>query len=236
LEAKLTAQKNICEKLHQKIKSKLESDKNFKDQVTEAFKDIFTANQVDLILSKKKSKRWESKEVAKALAIYNCSSSCYEYLREQLNYPIPCKRTVLRWSSRIHIQPGLIKPVLAVLKDEFQTFTPMQRQAVLCFDEVSIDSLVSLEQKHQVILGLCKNMMGIYTRGLFHSWKQIIYFDFDLRLTKELINSIIEALHDAGVNIVGLISDMCTINVRVWNELGIDIKHGIYFNSVLFFR
>lgn len=82
--------------------------------------------------------------------------------------------------------------------------------------------------KNEKILGPYKNLMVVSVRGIGYNWKQIVYCGFDARLTKELIHELIRTLYLAGIVVYSLVSDMSTINRRVWKELGIDIKNGKY--------
>lgn len=58
-----------------------------------------------------------------------------------------------------------------------------------------------------------------------NNWKQPIYFDFDTNMTKELLMSIIEKMHNIGYNIVAIVSDMGPSNMGLWNNLEISITN-----------
>lgn len=44
-------------------------------------------------------------------------------------------------------------------------------------------------------------------RGLFGKWKQPVYFDFDARMTKEILFQIITELHLINYNVIACLSD-----------------------------
>ena len=144
-------------------------------------------------------------------------------MREQLNFPLPSKSCLLQKLAKIDISPGILWPVLRLIKEEFTHFTPLQRAGIICFDEVSVDGRASLDLKNEKIMGPHKNMMAITVRGLAYKWKQVIFYDFDVRLTKEKMHEIIGILHRVGVHVYGMVSDMSTINRRLWKELGIKV-------------
>jgi hypothetical protein len=220
-----------CEKAEinlQKLVNSAEKDfqKRYRLQVGGDFGKMLTRNMVEKVLDRSSKKWWNDEDMSKAISIYNCSSTCYEFLREQHHFPFPSRSTVLERLSKITVGRGIIQPVMKLISHEFSTFSPMQRTGILCFDEVHIDGRLSFDEKNDIILGPFKNMMGISIRGLYYSWKQLIYVDFDDRLTREKILHIIHHLSEVGVNVVGMVSDMSTINRRLWNELFIDVNNG----------
>lgn len=212
-----------------KAKAEKEFLQKFRSKLYEEFGHIFTKNMIDMILDENYAKHWKDEDYAKAISIFNISSSCYNYLRDQLNFPLPCRSSIYKILSNIPINRGLIVPVWKLLKEEFQYFTPLQRAAVMCFDEVGIDSRLSYNVSSDQVWGPFKNMMAITIRSLYYKWKQLVYVEFDDRLTKEKILYIISCMSECGVNIVAINSDMSTLNRRVWNELDLDIVEGKYY-------
>jgi hypothetical protein len=197
--------------------------KKYREKVYKDFGEMFTKNMIDLVIDNNYFKQWKDEDLAKAIAIYNTSSRCYQYLREQLHFPLPSKSTVLKCLAKIDFSSGIIWPVMSLMRNEFSEFTPLQRAAVICFDEIYIDGRVSCDFKKERILGPHKTMLIISVRSIAYQWKQIAYYGFDVRLTKAIIEEVVTVLHRIGVNVYGLISDMATINVRLWKDLGIVI-------------
>uniref|UniRef100_A0A0K2TNR0 Putative LOC100575639 [Acyrthosiphon pisum] n=1 Tax=Lepeophtheirus salmonis TaxID=72036 RepID=A0A0K2TNR0_LEPSM len=50
----------------------------------------------------------------------------------------------------------------------------------------------------------------IMVRGLISSWKQVICYDYDRAITKDLLFKIISELEKIGIKIYAMISDMGT--------------------------
>lgn len=46
-------------------------------------------------------------------------------------------------------------------------------------------------------------------------------------MTKELLFQIIEQLHNVGFNVISIISDMGSTNMRLWNSLNISVDNTI---------
>lgn len=73
-----------------------------------------------------------------------------------------------------------------------------------------------------------------------NNWKQPIFYNYDTAMTKELLNNIIEALHEHGFNVIAIVSDMGSSNVGLWRNLDISItntsfKHPITSKNVYVF-
>lgn len=84
-----------------------EKKATYKNQVYEDFGVIFTKNMIDLVVDGNYFKKWNDEDIAVALGIYNLSSSCYTYLREELGFPFPSTRCIMNWMSKIEVKPGI---------------------------------------------------------------------------------------------------------------------------------
>ena len=58
-------------------------------------------------------------------------------------------------------------------------------------------------------------------RGLFHFWKQPIFYKFDKPLTSDIIKEIIGELYDIGYCVVGLTTDLGPTNIALRKSLNI---------------
>lgn len=61
-------------------------------------------------------------------------------------------------------------------------------------------------------------------RGLFSSWKQPIFADFDVNVTLDLLDEAIALAWDAGYECVGCVSDCGGANQGIWSGVNIDEK------------
>jgi sugar-specific transcriptional regulator TrmB len=52
---------------------------------------VFSQNQIDLIMKKKKKVHWSRDEISKALTLRYFSKRAYIYVKNELNYPLPGK-------------------------------------------------------------------------------------------------------------------------------------------------
>lgn len=83
-------------------------------------------------------------------------------------------------------------------------------------------------------------------RGLFGKYKQPLYIDFDKNVTKNLLDQLIEKLHQTGYTVVCVVSDNGGSNVGLWNELDISVtsrncqiksyfEHPVTKSEIMFF-
>lgn len=61
-------------------------------------------------------------------------------------------------------------------------------------------------------------------------WKQLVFYDFDRNMTKEILFDIIEKIEATGYSVVGMVSDLGPTNVKLWKTLGIGIEN-CYFRN-----
>lgn len=79
-----------------------------------------------------------------------------------------------------------------------------------------------------------------YLIGLISNWKQPTYYFFDKKMTKDLLFEIVENLHNVGFNVISIVSDMGSTNMRLWKSLNISknntsFEHFITKNKIYVF-
>lgn len=62
-------------------------------------------------------------------------------------------------------------------------------------------------------------------RGLLSQWKQLVYIDFDNKVTRKILLNIITSLHKISFNVVAGVSDCEASNIGLWKELGVDMNN-----------
>ena len=67
-------------------------------------------------------------------------------------------------------------------------------------------------------------------RGLFGKWKQPIFFDFDQKMTKDLLYQLINAVHSCGFVIVEMVCDLGGTNQGLLRELNISVLNSSFPN------
>ncbi|XP_059620915.1 uncharacterized protein LOC132264660 [Phlebotomus argentipes] len=65
---------------------------------------VFTENQLNYALKRKKKIKWNRKELAKAFVLRSFGNRAYNYVKTILNYPLPSTRCLTRWAKTINIE------------------------------------------------------------------------------------------------------------------------------------
>lgn len=230
--AKCKSYKEEIAELKRKI-NQVQTDKE-KDNIKfrEVISKVLTRNQLDLITNNKKKVTWTSQELSNAFTIRYFSKCCYIYLRKTLKYSLPGISTLQKWASNIDLRHGLLHDVFQIMKIGGETMTRIEKVVILSFDEMKVDSLYEYDQKNDEVIGPHSYMQVVMARGLFKQWKQPLFIEFDKKITKDILDSIIIALHNINYEVVACVSDCGRGNVGLWRELGITPECTFYTSPV----
>jgi len=69
----------------------LNKSQTIENQAKKYLSSIFTANQLNLIMRKKKRVHWTRAEISKAFTLRYFSKRAYVYVKNELHYPLPGK-------------------------------------------------------------------------------------------------------------------------------------------------
>ena len=211
-----------------------------KQQTSAHLKKYITAGQVRCSMKKKTRTQWSDEDIRSALTLRCISSKAYKYLRELREYPLPSISTLQRRVMSVSCEPGLMESALALLAQRVKFLNADEKSVVLCVDEMSVSSKIDYDRASDKIFGPSKNMCVFMARGLFASWKQPIYYDFDVTLNENLLRSILQALESPGYEVLAVVSDMGAGNRKLWKELSVShtcpvIGHPLDKDRQLFF-
>lgn len=149
--------------------------------------------------------------------------SVYNFMRNELNYPLPCVQTLREWSTNIKMHEGVLHDVVRLMGVAGSGMSERDRVTIVSYDEIYVEQMVEYDFRNDGILGPHKSLQVIMARGLFAKWKQPVYARCDTKMTPEILNQVIAALHEAGYNVVAAVSDCGGGNQGLWKELGIDV-------------
>lgn len=189
----------------------------------------FSCSQVESLITGKAISRWKVEDISIALAIRSLSTKTYNFLRKTM-LPLPSVRTINRWVSKLAVEPGILESVLRLLKHKSETMTERDRLCTLSLDETSVCSQWTYDKATGKIYDPKQNVMCFMLQGLTSRWKQLVYYDFDVRVTKELLLKTIEQVEAAGFHIVAMVNDLAPTNIQLWNSLGISTKQTSFPN------
>ena len=124
-------------------------------------------------------------------------------------------------------------PVLEIMKQRFQNAEEKEKQAVLAFDEMSIKKVIEYSDASKVVYGPCSKATVVLVRGLLSSWKQVVFFQFDCPMTRNLLFFIINQVESIGVKIRAVTADQG--NPTVQFEMGLSLNNS-FQNPASFMR
>lgn len=189
---------------------------------------IFSSNQVNLIMKKKKMVYRSKDEISKAFTLRYFSKLAYIYVKNELHYLLPGKyintlfcvwffkyiiifflglSSLQRWAKTIEMRNGILHDVLKIMSLNAQNMKSYEKLTVLMFDEVKVSSTIEYDVLHDQALGPHNQMQVVMARGVASFWKQPDMIDFDMKTTKSILCDIIEKLDIIGYTVVCCVCD-----------------------------
>jgi hypothetical protein len=111
-----------------------------------------------------------------------------------------------------------------------QSQSTLEKLGVICFDEMDIRRFYEFDTREKVVYGPNKKLQMAIVRGLTHPWKQPIYFDFDKKMTKDLLFDIIRHSESCGIKVIGVTFDLG--NPTIIKELALSPTNFSFRNPV----
>jgi hypothetical protein len=182
---------------------------------------VFTRTQIERLINNKSKMWWTDEDIASALALRSVSKKAYTYLRKVKNIPLPGLSTLAKWTQNFKCIPGIQEEVINIMKAKSKFLNEFSKKTVLSFDEMGIDSRICYDEAEDKAYGPHSNVQVLMARGLFNQWKQPVYYDFDKKVTSQILLQIIETLDNAGFDVVAVVSDMGGGNQGLWKELDV---------------
>lgn len=76
--------------------------------------------------------------------------------------------------------------------------TQLQKVCVLSFDEIKVRKVYLYDKSNDETLKPYNYVQVVMLRGLFEAWKQPIFYDYDCKLTKQILFEILKFVHKSG--------------------------------------
>lgn len=198
------------------------------ENLISAVEQIFTAGQIAILKNPKRTRgSWSSLDIAEALSLHAAGPRAYRLLKKK-GYPLPGESTLRSWKAAINLEPGILYPVLELMKSCH--FEPLDRVCCIMGDEMSIRKCYEYDKKNDTLHGPTSHVQVLMARGVFKSWRQPLYYDFDTKLSKSLIFSTIEELHRINYEVRVLVTDMGPDNQGLLKELGVTKEEPWFIN------
>ena len=143
-------QLKVCKKENKDLKAQLEEAL----AKLEKYQSRFKKEERDLIEGNvKKVKKWSDEALTEAMVLRHlCGTGGYNHMRKKLGY-LPDISTLNNHLKEINIRPGVSKDCLKLLKLKAKKLTPMNKEAVLVIDEMSIQPRLEFDATNKCISG-----------------------------------------------------------------------------------
>lgn len=116
------------------------------------FEGHFSENQQRALLQGRCAK-WFGDDLAKAVTLRCISYKALEFVRNVLKFPIPSDSTIKRRLRQFSVLPGFIELSLSILRTQAPILPDFERNVVLSFDEMKIDSSICFDASEEIISG-----------------------------------------------------------------------------------
>lgn len=187
---------------------------------------IFTPRQRKKLQCQKRIK-WELEDIAQAIAIFASGPKAYRLLLKK-KYPLPAVSTLKTWASKIDVNPGYLNNVFNLMGGA--DLTPYQKVCVLMADETKIQKSYEYDAKSDRLLAPANYVQVIMARGFFENWKKPLFYSYDAKLTKEILDTIISKLHAIKYHVIAIVSDLGGGNRDLWSQLKITEEAPYFVN------
>ncbi|EDW29946.1 GL15819 [Drosophila persimilis] len=158
--------------------------------------------------------RWSSEDISAGICLNAAGPRAYRHLLKR-GFPFPSTSTLHEWSQTVEISPGPLNFIFELMEAEVDRKNE-DKQCVLCFDEYNFGQKDEQETKKYVQVAM--------VQGLWKSWKNLIYYDFDKPMTLDTLHMLIRKLHSAEYHVVAMVSNMGPANSSLWAQLGISTE------------
>lgn len=133
-----------------------------------------------------------------------------------------------RWTENIDMRNGILEDVIKMMQINGSSLQDYEKLTILMFDKVKISSTMEYDVLHDEVVGPFSQMQVVMARGITAQWKQPIFVNFDKKMTKEILFSIIDRLDKIGFNVLCCVSDCEGENIDLWKSLDITFEQPIF--------
>lgn len=159
-----------------------------------ALEKVFSKNQLEKLQSNKRI-QWSVDEISNAIVLHNAGPRAYRLMLKK-GHPYPAVSTLRLWLRKVKIQPGILRNVFKLVQSS--DFNRKDKVCCLLFDEMKIRKEYIYDRAEDEMLKPFSYAQVVIMRGLFKSWKQPIFFDYDMKMTSEQLLQIIKFVEDSG--------------------------------------
>ncbi|XP_055628718.1 uncharacterized protein LOC129770108 isoform X2 [Toxorhynchites rutilus septentrionalis] len=204
-------------------------NRNLNIRVNEFLQGIFTDNQIRKLSHGGENITWTNDEMSNAFILRMFGEDTYEHVCDRLHYPLPTTTEMEQWVHDSYLQRGLLVPILKILQVYGRGMDPHDKECVLLLGRTKVRPQYTYDTIRDQIIDNEGYMHCICVQGILTGWHQIIYIDFDLIYSTDLLVILITELYKIEFNVMA-VSGVCEQEtVDLWSEFDISPdQHFIY--------
>lgn len=203
----------------------------------------FVKLQADLYNKGPKQRRYNQNFLQICLKIYFMGPKAYRNISQI--FTLPTKRTLNRLTQNINIKPGLNEAVFQSLEQKVCSFAEIDKNCLICLDEMSIKSHLFYDIGKDEIIGFVDygndkilkpslHALVVIVKGIYNNWKQpLAYFFVHETCPPDILQNIVERiitkLFDIGLKVRVLVNDMGSSNIKVCNNFNIKEDNPVFY-------
>uniref|UniRef100_A0A1Q3FVP1 Putative transposable element n=1 Tax=Culex tarsalis TaxID=7177 RepID=A0A1Q3FVP1_CULTA len=194
-------------------------EKNLTIKVNEVLKEYLTENQIRRLIDKNAAVPWTNEEMFNGFVL--CTLQSFDFVRTQLKFPLPTDSDMELWVHGTYVKAGLLDRAITVLKVLARSMSPRDRECALLIGRTKANTKFTYDSVRDQVIDNDGFLYCIAVQGIFSSWHQIVYLDFDLIASPDLLTTLMTELAAVQLNVVAIggICDQETIDL--WSELEI---------------
>nr|CAH7738813.1 unnamed protein product [Callosobruchus chinensis] len=186
--------------------------------------------QISQITKKPRGRRYSPSFKNTCLSLYFEGPKLYRKKLTKM-FCLPSFTTLSRFIKHVKISPGVDDNVFSYLEKKVAHFSPLDKNCIVCIDEVSLKANLFYAIDSDKILGFedfgdertfkpAMNATVVMIRGLCKNWKQPLSYVLvnsvcPARKLEQLLKKNIERLQCIGLNVLAVVCDMGSNNIKL---------------------
>lgn len=163
---------------------------------------------------------WSQIELCKSFSLHRLNIPLFNYLREKFTIPLPNESDVAKFVRDLQFVRGVQTVMLQILESNSEVMKDHEKICILQVSYINTVDIFEYDDRQDFIFGPHKFISVIIARGLYSDWSQLIYLNFDVKVNKQNLNSVIESMHKIDYPVVACSCSFDDTN-DLWDELGI---------------
>jgi hypothetical protein len=159
-------------------KASLKKSKKEKiDGVRNVLLQFFTEPVVDRMVTNSPT-NWSTPDLLSATSLLCVSAKAYRYLHKHKIIYLPAVSVLRSRIAKINLKEGIIEPAMIMLEARGKVMRAIERQVVLSFDEIHLNTDAMYDQAEDKVAGPSEKAQVAMARGLYSNWKSPVFYGY----------------------------------------------------------